>query len=95
MAAFVVYCYLTDSSSLGLFLNASDAPNPGGELAQYNNTEVYSKDTTNTSRHPFLEVIVVPKPASFGLIGLGVLFAGRRWRRPRSLGLSNAHFAAP
>jgi hypothetical protein len=78
---FVAFTYLTDPLSLGLFLNASDFGNDGNELAKYNNTEVYSRETTNTSRLPFLKVTVVPEPAALGLLGLGVLLIAQRRRR--------------
>jgi hypothetical protein len=49
----VAFTFLTDPNSLGLFLNASDVGNDGNDLAKYNNTEIYSRETTNTSRLPF------------------------------------------
>jgi hypothetical protein len=77
---FVAYTYLTDPLSLGLFLNASDLA-VGTLDAKYSNTEVYSKETGDPTRRPFLELIVVPEPASVGLLGFGVLVAGFRRRR--------------
>jgi hypothetical protein len=80
----VAFTYLTDPLSLGLFLNASDVGNDGNDLAKYNNTEVYSRETTNTSRRPFLEVIVVPEPTSVSTLAFGMLFVGRLVLRRRS-----------
>jgi hypothetical protein len=77
----VAFAYLTDPLSLGLFLNASDVGNDGNDLAKYNNTEVYSRETTNTSRLPFLRVIVVPEPSSVSLWALAALLASQRRRR--------------
>jgi hypothetical protein len=77
----VAFAYLTDPLSLGLFLNASDVGNDGNELAKYNNTEVYSRETTNTSRLPFLRVIVIPEPSSTSLCALAALLTGLRRRR--------------
>jgi hypothetical protein len=75
----VAFAYLTDPLSLGLFLNASDQA--VGDLdAKYNNTEVYSRETTNTSRLPFLEVIVVPEPNTISVVAFGVLLVLRRSR---------------
>jgi hypothetical protein len=76
----VAYTYLTDPLSLGLFLNATDTT-PHGDAVNYNNTEVYSRDTTNVSRKPYLEVTVVPEPAGLGILGLGAIALMRRhWR---------------
>ena len=77
----VALAYLTDPLSLGLFLNASDQGNAGNELAQYNNTEVYSRETTNTGRLPFLRVTVVPEPASWSMVASAVVLLTRRRRR--------------
>jgi hypothetical protein len=77
----VAYAYLTDPLSLGLFLNASDVGNDGNDLAKYNNTEVYSRETTNTSRLPFLRVIVIPEPSSVSLWALAALLASQRRRQ--------------
>ena len=74
----VAFAYLTDPLSLGLFLNASDVGNDGNDLAKYNNTEVYSRETTNTSRLPYLEVTVVPEPKGAGLLAVVLLCALRR-----------------
>ena len=76
----VAFTYLTDPLSLGLFLNASDAGNDGNEAAQYNNTEVFSRETTNTSRLPFLEVTVIPEPSSVTMLAFGALILDRRRR---------------
>jgi hypothetical protein len=78
----VAFAYLTDPLSLGLFLNGSDQGNAGNELAQYNNTEVYSRETTNTGRLPFLRVTVdaIPEPASVMLLACGAARLGRRRR---------------
>jgi hypothetical protein len=81
---FVAFTYLTDPLSLGLFLNASDQGNDGNDLAKYNNTEVFSRETTNTARLPFLEVIVIPEPSASSILGFAVLMAARR---RRSLGV--------
>jgi hypothetical protein len=70
----VAFAYLTDPLSLGLFLNASDQPNVGGELAQYNNTEVFSRETTDTGRLPFLKLTVIPEPAASGLLACGFVW---------------------
>ena len=79
----VAFAYLTDPLSLGLFLNASDQGNAGNELAQYNNTEVFSRESTNTERLPFLRVTVVPEPASGSLLACGVALLVGRCRRNR------------
>jgi len=78
----VAFAYLTDPLSLGLFLNGSDQGNAGNELAQYNNTEVYSRETTNTGRLPFLRVMVeaIPEPGSVMLLACGAAWLGRRRR---------------
>jgi hypothetical protein len=77
----VAYTYLTDPLSLGLFLNAADTT-PYGDAVNYNNTEVYSRDTGNIPRRPYLEVTVVPEPASScGLLLAAVALARRRPRR--------------
>lgn len=76
----VAFAYLTDPLSLGLFLNASDQGNFGNELAQYNNTEIYSRETTAVDRQPFLEVTVIPEPATTVLLGFGVAWMARRRR---------------
>ena len=81
----VEFAYLTDPLSLGLFLNASDAGNPDDIDAQYNNTEIYSREVTDPDRLPFLEVIVIPEPSSFAMLGFGVLVFVRRRRRPTGL----------
>jgi hypothetical protein len=77
---YVAFTYLMDPLSLGLFLNGSDLGNFDNELARYNNTEVYSRETTNLSRKPFLEVTVVPEPSACALSGFGALFALLRRR---------------
>lgn len=77
----VAFAYLTDPQSLGLFLNSSDAGNAGNELAQYNNTEVFSREAPDPSRLPFLEVDVVPEPSTFlvaALAGAGLIVRRRR-----------------
>jgi hypothetical protein len=74
----VAFAYLTDPLSLGLFLNASDQGNAGNELAQYNNTEIYSRETSAVERQPFLELTVIPEPASTALLGIGVALMARR-----------------
>jgi hypothetical protein len=76
----VALTYLTDPLSLGLFLNASDAGNDGNDLAKYNNTEVFSRETTNTARLPFLEVVVVPEPTASSILGFALLITARRRR---------------
>ena len=74
----VAFAYLTDPLTLGLFLNASDAGNDDNDLAKYNNTEVFSRETTNTSRLPYLEVVVVPEPTTSALLSLALLSTFRR-----------------
>jgi hypothetical protein len=76
----VAFAYLTDPLSLGLFLNASDQGNVGNELAQYNNTEIYSRETTAPERQPFLRLTVIPEPATSWLVGVGLLLLARRRR---------------
>jgi hypothetical protein len=76
----VAFAYLTDPLSLGLFLNASDGPNPGGEFAQYSNNETYSRDSLNPTVLPFLEVSVIPEPGPLSMLGLGALMLIRRRR---------------
>jgi hypothetical protein len=80
----VAFAYLTDPLTLGLFLNATDAGNDGNQNAKYNNTEVFSRETTNTARLPFLEVVVVPEPTVVSCLALGLLMRGRRSPRPSS-----------
>jgi hypothetical protein len=46
----------------------------GGELAQYNNTEVFSRETTDTGRLPFLKLTVIPEPAASGLLACGFVW---------------------
>ena len=81
---FVAFAYLTDALSLGLFLNASDQPNPGGIEAEYNNTEVYSRERTDPLQRPFLKVTVIPEPTAFALLGLSTVMALRRRRSSES-----------
>jgi hypothetical protein len=76
----VAYSYLTDPNSLGLYLDAIDNT-PFGDTVNYNNTEVFSRDTANVSRRPFLEVTVVPEPTGSGVLGLGVVQVLLRRRR--------------
>ena len=78
----VEYAYLTDPLSLGLFLNASADPAETDIDTQYSNTEVFSRETTNTSRKPFLEVTVVPEPATGAVAGLACV-AALAFRRRR------------
>jgi hypothetical protein len=66
----VAFAYLTDPLSLGLFLNSTDVGNEGNELAQYNNTEVFSREAADSSRHPFLQVEVVPEPSTSAVVAL-------------------------
>ena len=77
----VAYAYLTDPLSLGLFLNASDAPNPGGIDAQYNNTEVFSREFSDNLQRPYLEVIVIPEPGFSALLMTGTLLVTAMRRR--------------
>ena len=79
----VAYAYLTDPLSLGLYLNASDQ-GPGGDLADYNNTEVFSRETTNTSRLPFLQVTVVPEPRAAAAAAASVAASLALLRRARN-----------
>ena len=76
----VAFAYLTDSLSLGLFLNASDAGNAGNIDAQYSNNEIYSRDSTNPTVLPFLEVSVIPEAGPLSMLGLGTLILMRRRR---------------
>ena len=74
----VAFAYLTDPLSLGLFLNASDAGNVDNIDAQYSNNEIYSRDATNPTVLPFLEVSVIPEPGPLSMLGLGTLILMRR-----------------
>jgi len=78
----VAFAYLTEPLARGLFLNASDADNAGGIEAQYSNAETYSRDATDETVRPFLEVIVVPEAQSLILLGWGTLMFARPPRRP-------------
>lgn len=69
----VAFAYLTDPLALGLFLNASDAGNLGNDAARYNNTEIFSRDTTNLARRPFLQVTIVPEPKAAATCIAGAL----------------------
>jgi hypothetical protein len=77
----VAFTYLTNASALGLFLNASDAPNPGGDPAQYSNTETFSRERADPAVRPFLQVTVVPEPGSLSIFALGALLLAHRRRR--------------
>lgn len=77
----VAFAYLTDPLSLGLFLNAFDPFPPGNDDANYNNTEIYSREATDLGTLPFLELIVVPEPTGFGLLAAGALGLLLRRRR--------------
>lgn len=76
----VAFAYLTDPLSLGLFLNSSDAGNPDDIDAQYNNTEVFSREHTDLGALPYLELTVIPEPGFSGLVMFGALLAARRRR---------------
>ena len=86
----VEYAYLTDPLSLGLFLNARADPAEPDINTQYSNTEVFSRETTNLSRRPYLEVTVVPEPAAVGLLAFATLALRRSRRIGRDGGTSVA-----
>jgi hypothetical protein len=81
----VAFAYLTEPLARGLFLNASDGPNAGGIEAQYSNAETYSRETTDETVRPYLEVIVVPEAQSLILVGWGALMIARAPRRSSRL----------
>ena len=77
----VAFAYLTDPLSLGLFLNAFDPYPPGNDDANYNNTEVFSRETADLLQRPFLEVIVIPEPGFSALLMTGMLLVTAFRRR--------------